>query len=246
MLAGYAEYTASTAVAEDYSGLSLDELVRLCRDTGAAPAWEEFVSRTRLVVASAIRNTLRRWGLEQADSEDDLAQEVYLKISRNRAESLRNFRPAHANGVFGFLRTVATNLAHDHCRAQIAAKRGAGLQDEEINSLQAIERPDRLNGTIEIEREILLNQIDGLLRSVTSDANQNRDRFIFWMHYRHGMTATSIAALPNLRLTVKGVESTLQRLTRLIRTELVEEKMAQKERRQKSRRSIAQKAVIGE
>jgi DNA-directed RNA polymerase specialized sigma24 family protein len=44
-----------------------------------------------------------------------------------------------------------------------------------------------------------------------------RDRTIFWLHYRQGLTATQIAAIPTLNLTVKGVESTLWRLKELVK-----------------------------
>jgi RNA polymerase sigma-70 factor, ECF subfamily len=43
---------------------------------------------------------------------------------------------------------------------------------------------------------------------------------IFWLYYRDGLTARAIAQLPGIRLSVKGVESTIHRLTRRVRLRL--------------------------
>jgi len=47
-----------------------------------------------------------------------------------------------------------------------------------------------------------------------------RDRTIFWLYYRQGLTAKEIGALPSIGLSLKGVESTLHRLTQLVREHL--------------------------
>jgi len=40
---------------------------------------------------------------------------------------------------------------------------------------------------------------------------------IFWLYYEQGYSAKEISLLPSMGLTVKGVESTLQRLTRFLK-----------------------------
>jgi hypothetical protein len=77
-------------------------------------------------------------------------------------------------------------------------------------------------GLPSIEREILLRQIDENLGPASEPATRERDRQIFWLHYRHGMTARAIAAIPGIGLAQKGVESVLKRLTDHIRFRLVE------------------------
>ena len=44
-----------------------------------------------------------------------------------------------------------------------------------------------------------------------------RDQKIFWLYYRLGFSAKQIAEFPTFQLTAKGVESTLHRLTVLVR-----------------------------
>ena len=43
---------------------------------------------------------------------------------------------------------------------------------------------------------------------------------MFWLYYRVGLTANAIAALPSIGLSMKGVESTILRLIRLLRQEI--------------------------
>jgi hypothetical protein len=52
------------------------------------------------------------------------------------------------------------------------------------------------------------------------DPHLERDRKLFWLYYRVGLTADAIAGLPSIGLSTKGVESSLLRLTRLLRDEI--------------------------
>lgn len=71
------------------------------------------------------------------------------------------------------------------------------------------------------ERGILLRELDALLcRLLAAGPQLERDRRIFWLYYRVGLAASAIAALPSTGLTTKGVESTILRLTRLLRQEM--------------------------
>ena len=54
----------------------------------------------------------------------------------------------------------------------------------------------------------------------------DRDRTIFWLYYRQGLTTKAIATLPAIGLTIKGVESTLGRLTKMVRKRMVETRLA--------------------
>ena len=70
------------------------------------------------------------------------------------------------------------------------------------------------------ERRVLLREIDVHLRALVEGPHAARDRRIFWLYYRVGLPAASIAALPGIGLSTKGVESTLHRLTRELRERL--------------------------
>jgi RNA polymerase sigma-70 factor (ECF subfamily) len=74
-----------------------------------------------------------------------------------------------------------------------------------------------------ISRTILLEQVDRCLKR--NPEVKDRDRWIFWMYYRDGLTARSISAIRALQLTQKGVESIIQRMVRHAR-ECVEKRRA--------------------
>jgi RNA polymerase sigma-70 factor (ECF subfamily) len=44
-----------------------------------------------------------------------------------------------------------------------------------------------------------------------------RDRNLFWLYYRQGLTAEAISRIPAIGLSAKGAESAIGRLTRLLR-----------------------------
>jgi len=85
-----------------------------------------------------------------------------------------------------------------------------------------------------VEWPSLIAQLDGLLMLHPKTVSV-RDRNLFWLYYRQGLTADAISRIPAIGLSAKGVESALLRLTRLLRdtiingkpkTELEERKLA--------------------
>ena len=204
----------------EYSSCSLEQLVELCKENRAAAAWEEFVCRTQRVIAATIWSTLRRWGASESVVVEDLVQETYLKISANQAANLRRFQSRHPQAILGYIRATAVNIAHDHCKGMIAAKRGAGQKLREVEDIDAVSGPNIPGGVASIERNILLGQIDQILLDSGAEEAASRDRAIFWLYYRQGLTAAAIAASPDIGLTVKGVESVILRLNHFVRTKL--------------------------
>jgi RNA polymerase sigma-70 factor (ECF subfamily) len=71
-----------------------------------------------------------------------------------------------------------------------------------------------LAGKDEAEWRMLLRDVDDLLKQPPV---VERDRQIFWLYYRQGMSAKEIAAISSLNLTIKGVESVIVRLNQFVR-----------------------------
>jgi hypothetical protein len=65
-----------------------------------------------------------------------------------------------------------------------------------------------------------LQEVNAALSRVAAGPHLERDRKLFWLYYRVGLTADEIAGLPSIGLSTKGVESSLLRLTRLLRQEI--------------------------
>jgi RNA polymerase sigma-70 factor (ECF subfamily) len=204
-----------------YSSLSAEELVRACAESGNAEAWEEFVRRFRLVIGSAIRRIALRYGVRNNTVIDDLIQDTYLKVCKDSCRMLRDFKPQYPDAFFGMLKVTASHIAHDYFRRQQAPIHGGRIIQVELTDVEAFVPDSRSTGPDSIEREILLREIDDILSDMATPLAA-RDREIFWLHHRQGFTAQAIAAIPCHKLTTKGVESILHRLTCYVRARMAE------------------------
>ena len=163
----------------------------------------------------------RRWGENAPGIVDDLIQETYIKLCSDKVRILREFQASHPDSIFGFLKVLATNVANDHFKRLHTGKRGGDV----IQPLEQSERTAIAGGPgdpASIERALLIHEVDSCLRAQAPPDTRERDCTIFSLYYRQGLTAKEIAALPSINLSVKGVESTLHRLTQLVRSHLVE------------------------
>lgn len=166
----------------------------------------------------AVVRALRQFGAAPTrELVDDLVQDAYVKLYADDLSALRRFRGGRPEALVAYLRAVAVNATRDHLRSAGADKRGA----------RHVEMPgdDVLAGTADpqhtehaTERAVLIDQIDRWLLSNTNDTSGGRDRWIFWLYYRYGLTARAISDIPAVGLSQKGVESTIHRLTRLVRS----------------------------
>lgn len=204
-----------------YSSLSAEELVRACSESGNTEAWKEFVRRFRLVIGSAVRRIAYRYGKPNDAVIDELIQDTYLKVCNDHCRMLRDFKPQYPNAFFGMLKVTAANIAHDYFRRQQAPIHGGGIAEIELTEVDGFVADSHSTGPDHIEREILLREIDDILSDIATPLAA-RDREIFWLRNRQGFTAEAIAAIPCYKLTTKGVESILHRLTCHVRERLVE------------------------
>lgn len=215
--------------------LPLQTLISLCLQTGDEQLWTEFVRQSQPVIASVIFRTMSRWNRPMSSLVDDLVQETYLKLFADNARALRKFASHHENAIYGFLKVVASNVAQDHIRSTHSQKRGRGRAEEQLVSADVVDKrattsrtemlnawPVRAVASLNspddvIDREILLLEIDAILKRQAFRPTFSRDYSIFWLYYKQGLTAQAIAELHYIGLTVKGVESTLLRLIKLVR-----------------------------
>lgn len=205
----------------DYSSISAEDLFVQCLRGGNEPEWAEFVRRFQPLLVRVIIRVARHWHEPNTQLVDELLQETYLKLCSDRESILETFHPGHPDSVYGYLKAFVANLAQDHFKAAYARKRGGFVKIEsrghysegaDLASLASVDR--------QIERNVLLKEIETVLGGLASGPNSARDRLIFWLYYRSGLAAKSIASMPSIGLTTKGVESTLQRLTAQLRARL--------------------------
>jgi RNA polymerase sigma-70 factor (ECF subfamily) len=205
----------------DPQKLSARELVQLCLESRDEAMWKEFVRRFQPMIAGVIvKRLLRHPGHKEAGGVvDDLVQDTFLKICINDFKALRAFNFQHENALYAFLKVVASHVVEDYFRNLNSRKRGSGRGEESLEEI-----PSTLLATSDpaetLDHGIMLDEIKECLQDLATDPNFHRDHSIFWLYYHHGLTAKAIAELPGINLGVKGVESTLLRMTRLVRSRL--------------------------
>ncbi|SRR5258706_5495587 len=191
------------------SELTHQALVQECARSSDSAIWAEFLSRFHQLISLVVLRTARRYGDQSADVVEDLVQDTYLKLCRDGAQALSGFQHHHPDAIFAFLKVFATNVVHDYFKGQLAEKRSSARTTSLEEALATTEASDP-------SRQIMVREVyDSLMRLA-----KDRDRRIFLLHYRLGFTAESIARIPSIGLSSKGVESTLSRLTKLVREDL--------------------------
>jgi DNA-directed RNA polymerase specialized sigma24 family protein len=163
------------------------------------------------VITSAAVRVSRRWGAGSSNEIDDVVQEIYLKFCVDRERILGTFHQVQREAAFSYVKVVATNIASDFFRRRGAVKRGLLHTTVLVDGRELAGLPD------DIERRLTLAQLDRLLIAATQTDSGVRDRAIFCLYFKQGMTAHAISLQPGVALSVKGVEAVLHRLTKMIR-----------------------------
>jgi RNA polymerase sigma-70 factor, ECF subfamily len=205
-----------------YTALSTAELLRICVAASDAEPWEELIRRFHSLIAGAVGRCARRWSEPSPAIHEELVQEAWFKLFRERHSILERLAALPEEAIPGFLKVFIVNLVHDHFRAVRASKRAP--PDRLLDLHEEREMHGSLTTTTRMEREILLSEVNEILESRTTGASAERDRQIFWLYHRHGMTAHEIASISYLGLSDKGVESVLFRMTALVKQGLARER----------------------
>jgi RNA polymerase sigma-70 factor, ECF subfamily len=197
------------------------DLIQVCALANDGAAWEEFVTRFFRPIALSIIRTAYRWGGFPQQVVEDLVQDTFLKLCTDRCRLLHAFAKEHPEAIEGYIRAIAANVAHDHFKSLHSQKRGSGMVAQLIDGVDQKANSGDFGAQDTMEREILLKEIDECLLTCSEGSDQERDRIIFWLYYRQGLSAKAISLLPTVELTAKGVESAIFRLTHLVREKLV-------------------------
>jgi RNA polymerase sigma-70 factor (ECF subfamily) len=194
----------------DYQELAPVQLARLCAQRNYE-AWLEFICRYQRPIALVILRTLREAGGDSGLVLDDLVQETYAALCADGFRLLCDFVEEYPSSLDALVRVVAANLTQDYLRAQNAKKRGGDSHQVPHDSRALAQIPSPYgHEAIELNRQ--LKTIDATLQGNQEHQIQSaRDRAIFWLHFRLGMSANAIARMPTFQLTSKGVESSLLR-----------------------------------
>lgn len=189
---------------------------RICAYSSEESEWVRFVREVSPVVALAARRIGASWGDPSPNTVSEIVQEVFLKLCEDNRRILREFEDRGHDSFLKLLRMITASVGTDHFRRLRAEKRGGRSLTVSLDeSLPGRDFTDK-NAISALEWPTLMGQLDKLLRQY-ADIVTARDRSLFWLYYRQGLTAEAISRMPNVGLTAKGVESALLRMTRLLR-----------------------------
>jgi RNA polymerase sigma-70 factor (ECF subfamily) len=204
-----------------YSSLSLKDIVCLCAGPCDDEAWEEFVSRVGKPISLTVMRTASLWGEPSRSLVEDLVQVTYLKLWEDSCRLLRDFAIQHPEAILGYLKKTAANATHDYFKHGHSQSSG-GDQPHVSTSDVDPEAGNEVHGSQEkIAFGVFLNEIDEHLKRVLTGPDQERDRMIFWLYFRQGMSTKEIASLPTIGLGAKGVGSVIERMKHCVREQIL-------------------------
>lgn len=195
--------------AMNFSALSHNQLIRYMgnhpHDNGA---WSEFIRRFRPYLIAVIKRECLRLGYHKGLTKiEDLLQEVYLRLLKNEGEAFRTFRGQFENAIVLFLTIVAVRVVRNHRRSENARKRPRiteNIAREHTGDLLDL-FPDN-NSEDEANRILMELAILQCLKCISKKlSHPERDIRIFILYLFDGMSAESIAALPEIDLAVQSV-----------------------------------------
>lgn len=204
-----------------YSALSLKDLVCLCAGPRDDNAWEEFVSRVGKPIGLTIMRTASLWGEPSRSVVGDLVQITYIKLWEDGCRLLRDFAIQHPEAIWGYIKKTAANATHDYFKHRHSQSSGGDQPHVSTSDIDP-EAGQEVHGSQErIAFGVFLNEIDEHLKHCLTEPDQERDRMIFWLYFRQGMSSKEIASLPTIGLGAKGVGSVIERLKHCLREQIL-------------------------
>jgi RNA polymerase sigma-70 factor, ECF subfamily len=212
---------SSAPRATRYSSFSLKDVVCLCAGPCDDEAWEEFVARVGRPIGLTILRTASQWGEASRSLVEDLVQATYLKLWEDGCRLLRNFAIQHPEAILGYIKKTAANITHDYFKHRHSQSSGGSKPHLSVGDVDP-EGGEQIHGSQEkIAFGVLLNEIDAHLQRGLSGPDQERDRMIFWLYFKQGMSTKEIASLPTVGLGTKGVGSVIERLKHCVREQIL-------------------------
>ena len=165
--------------------------------------------------------TASMWGQPSRSVVEDLIQATYLKLWEGGRSLLRDFALRSPEAILGYLKRTAANATHDyfkHGHSQSSGGNNPHLSTFDVDP----EAGNQAHGSQEkIAFGVFLDEIDEHLKRCLTGPDQERDRMIFWLYFRQGMSTKEIASLPGVSLGTKGVGSVIERLKHSLRDQIL-------------------------
>jgi RNA polymerase sigma-70 factor (ECF subfamily) len=204
-----------------YSSLSLKDIVCLCAEPCDNEAWEEFVSRVGKPISFIVMRTASLWGVHSRALVEDLIQATYLKLWEGGGRLLRDFAIQRPEAILAYLKRTAANATHDYFKHSHSQSSGGDKLHVSTSDVDPEAGKEVYGSQEKIALGVFFNEIDEHLKRCLTGPDQERDRMIFWLYFRQGMSTEEIASLRTIGLSAKGVGSVIERVKHSIRDQIL-------------------------
>src|SRR5262249_16205769 len=151
-------------------------------------------------ISLAVMRTASMWGNTSRPVVEDLIQTTYVKLWEGGKKLLRDFAVERPEAILGYLKKIAANATHDYFRSGHSQSSGGGAEHFSVGDVEPEAGNESHGSQGQIDFGIFLKEIDGHLRRCLIGPDQERDRTIFWLYFRQGMSTKEIASLPGICL----------------------------------------------
>jgi RNA polymerase sigma-70 factor (ECF subfamily) len=165
--------------------------------------------------------TAALWGQASQSVVEDLVQVTYVKLWEDGCRLLWVFAIQHPEAILGYLKKTATNVTHDYFKHGHTQSSGGDKPHVSTSDVDPVAGKEIDGSEERIAFGVFLNEIDEHLKHSLTGPDRERDRMIFWLYFRQGMSTKEIASLPTIGLSTKGVGSVIERLKRGLREQIV-------------------------
>jgi RNA polymerase sigma-70 factor (ECF subfamily) len=164
--------------------------------------------------------TASLWGESSRSLVEDLTQVAYLKLWEGGRQFLRDFAIQHPEAILGYLKKTAANATHDYFKHGHSQSAGGDKPHVSTNDVDLEAGKEGHGSQEKIAFGVFLHEIDDHLKHSLTGPDHERDRMIFWLYFRQGMSTKEIASMPAIGLSTKGVGSVIERLKHCIREQI--------------------------
>jgi DNA-directed RNA polymerase specialized sigma24 family protein len=150
-----------------------------------------------------------------------MIQVTYLKLWEGGCRLLQDFATQRPEAILGYLKRTAANATHDYFRHGHSQSSGGDNPHVSVADIDPAAAKECYGSQETIAFSVLLSEIDEYLKHSLTGPDGERDRMIFWLYFRQGMSSKEIASLPVIGLGAKGVGSVIERLKHSIRDQIL-------------------------
>lgn len=209
---------------EEIEKLDNYDLIKLCLENKEEKVWEEFYLRFNQCIEYYVKKALFLYKnnsyvkeIEFVSLQEDLVQEIYVKLLANDYKALRSYKDKDKDKSFySYLHKISVNTVVDYFRHLDKQKRqGVELSLEKANrELSKDFFSSKLNPC---DLTILKCELEDILNKALSSTQSKRNKKIFILFTVLGMTSKEIIEVFDTPLTTDTIENVVKNIRKYLR-----------------------------